>query len=161
MFMLDLVIEPKKAVLLLSIQPYHVACKAGFYSCSQSPVPGEGLQGGPAIVSQDCCRLDNWWAGHCHCLPDGPCQGGADVKSHMRVFCTGGSKWKGVLQQGEASSMASSICEVQVRMQSEGKLPEGTPKKYPNAFRAYGIIARYYHSVALRMTHLLSQHPAL
>lgn len=32
---------------------------------------------------------------------------------------------------------------VQVRMQSEGKLPEGTPKKYPNAFKAYGIIARY------------------
>lgn len=32
---------------------------------------------------------------------------------------------------------------MQVRMQSEGKLPEGTPKKYPNAFRAYGIIARY------------------
>lgn len=28
-------------------------------------------------------------------------------------------------------------------MQSEGKLPEGVPKKYPNAVRAYGIIARY------------------
>ena len=27
-------------------------------------------------------------------------------------------------------------------MQSEGKLPEGVPKKYPNAFKAYGIIAR-------------------
>lgn len=37
---------------------------------------------------------------------------------------------------------------VQVRMQSEGKLPEGVPKKYPNAFKAYGIIAR---SVSLPM----------
>jgi len=27
-------------------------------------------------------------------------------------------------------------------MQSEGKLPEGVPKKYPNAMKAYGIIAR-------------------
>jgi len=27
-------------------------------------------------------------------------------------------------------------------MQSEGKLPEGVPKKYPNAIKAYGIIAR-------------------
>lgn len=37
------------------------------------------------------------------------------------------------------------ICEtfmLQVRMQSEGKLPEGVPKKYPNAIKAYGIIAR-------------------
>ena len=31
---------------------------------------------------------------------------------------------------------------LQVRMQAEGKLPEGTPKKYPNAFKAYSIIAR-------------------
>ena len=27
-------------------------------------------------------------------------------------------------------------------MQAEGKLPAGTPKKYPNAIKAYGIIAR-------------------
>ena len=27
-------------------------------------------------------------------------------------------------------------------MQAEGKLPVGTPKKYPSAFAAYGIIAR-------------------
>jgi solute carrier family 25 (mitochondrial uncoupling protein), member 8/9 len=31
---------------------------------------------------------------------------------------------------------------VKVRMQSEGKLPAGTPRKYPSAFAAYGIIAR-------------------
>lgn len=30
----------------------------------------------------------------------------------------------------------------QVRMQSEGKLPEGAAKKYPNAMKAYGIIVR-------------------
>ena len=27
-------------------------------------------------------------------------------------------------------------------MQSEGRLPPGVPKRYPNAFAAYGIIAR-------------------
>ena len=31
---------------------------------------------------------------------------------------------------------------VQVRMQAEGKLPEGTPKRYPSAVKAYGIIVR-------------------
>jgi hypothetical protein len=31
----------------------------------------------------------------------------------------------------------------QVRMQSEGKLPPGAPRKYPSAFAAYGIIARW------------------
>lgn len=30
----------------------------------------------------------------------------------------------------------------QVRMQAEGKLPEGTPKRYPSAVKAYGIIVR-------------------
>jgi solute carrier family 25 (mitochondrial uncoupling protein), member 8/9 len=28
-------------------------------------------------------------------------------------------------------------------MQAEGKLPPGVPKRYPSAFAAYGIIARY------------------
>lgn len=31
-------------------------------------------------------------------------------------------------------------------MQSEGKLPAGTPKKYPNAIKAYTIIARWVGS---------------
>lgn len=31
---------------------------------------------------------------------------------------------------------------VKVRMQAEGKLPPGVPKKYPSAVAAYGIIAR-------------------
>lgn len=39
-------------------------------------------------------------------------------------------------------SVASPTDLVKVRMQSEGKLPAGAPKKYPNAFAAYGIIAR-------------------
>lgn len=30
----------------------------------------------------------------------------------------------------------------QVRMQSEGKSAPGTPKRYPSAFKAYGIIVR-------------------
>jgi hypothetical protein len=30
----------------------------------------------------------------------------------------------------------------QVRMQSEGKKAPGEPKKYANAFKAYGIIRR-------------------
>ena len=32
---------------------------------------------------------------------------------------------------------------LQVRMQTEGKLPAGVPRRYPNAFSAYAIIARY------------------
>jgi hypothetical protein len=48
----------------------------------------------------------------------------------------------------------------QVRMQSEGKLPAGAPRKYASAFAAYGIIAR----CALGRGPLLAwrrvQHPA-
>jgi hypothetical protein len=45
---------------------------------------------------------------------------------------------------GVASGFSQAVLTwlVQVRMQSEGKLKEGVPKKYPNAFKAYGIIAR-------------------
>ncbi|KAG2447691.1 hypothetical protein HYH02_007151 [Chlamydomonas schloesseri] len=39
-------------------------------------------------------------------------------------------------------SIASPTDLVKVRMQSEGKLAAGVPKKYPSAFAAYGIIAR-------------------
>ena len=34
------------------------------------------------------------------------------------------------------------VASLQVRMQSEGKLPPGTAKRYPTALAAYGIIAR-------------------
>ncbi|GFR50940.1 hypothetical protein Agub_g13260 [Astrephomene gubernaculifera] len=39
-------------------------------------------------------------------------------------------------------TVASPTDLVKVRMQAEGKLPEGVPRKYPSAFGAYGIIAR-------------------
>jgi solute carrier family 25 uncoupling protein 8/9 len=48
----------------------------------------------------------------------------------------------GVTTGALAISIASPTDLVKVRMQSEGKLPAGAPKKYPNAFKAYGIIAR-------------------
>mmetsp|Transcript_7436 Transcript_7436/g.22008 ORF Transcript_7436/g.22008 Transcript_7436/m.22008 type:complete len:305 (-) Transcript_7436:550-1464(-) len=38
--------------------------------------------------------------------------------------------------------VASPTDLVKVRMQSEGKLPEGTPKRYPSATKAYGIIVK-------------------
>lgn len=41
-----------------------------------------------------------------------------------------------------AIAVASPTDLVKVRMQAEGKLPEGTPKRYPSAVKAYGIIVR-------------------
>jgi solute carrier family 25 uncoupling protein 8/9 len=41
-----------------------------------------------------------------------------------------------------AIAIASPTDLVKVRMQAEGKLPEGTPKRYPSAMKAYGIIVR-------------------
>mmetsp|Transcript_36309 Transcript_36309/g.91242 ORF Transcript_36309/g.91242 Transcript_36309/m.91242 type:complete len:300 (+) Transcript_36309:136-1035(+) len=41
-----------------------------------------------------------------------------------------------------AISIASPTDLVKVRMQAEGKLPEGVPKKYPSAMSAYRIIAK-------------------
>ncbi|GIL56240.1 hypothetical protein Vafri_11674 [Volvox africanus] len=38
--------------------------------------------------------------------------------------------------------MRCGLNSLSVRMQAEGKLPAGTPKKYSSAFAAYGIIAR-------------------
>lgn len=42
-----------------------------------------------------------------------------------------------------AITIASPTDLVKVRMQAEGKLPAGTPKKYPSAMGAYATIARY------------------
>ena len=42
-----------------------------------------------------------------------------------------------------AICIASPTDLVKVRMQAEGKLPAGTPKKYPSAFGAYATIARF------------------
>eukprot|EP00884_Botryococcus_braunii_P014687 jgi/Botrbrau1/23219/Bobra.0041s0062.2 len=41
-----------------------------------------------------------------------------------------------------AIAIASPTDLVKVRMQAEGKLPPGTPKRYPNAVKAYGMIVR-------------------
>ena len=41
-----------------------------------------------------------------------------------------------------AICIASPTDLVKVRMQAEGKLPAGTPKKYPTAMGAYATIAR-------------------
>jgi solute carrier family 25 uncoupling protein 8/9 len=39
-------------------------------------------------------------------------------------------------------TVASPTDLVKVRMQSEGKLPPGAPRKYPSALAAYGIVLR-------------------
>jgi solute carrier family 25 uncoupling protein 8/9 len=46
-------------------------------------------------------------------------------------------------------SIASPTDLVKVRMQAEGKLPAGVPKRYPSAFAAYGIIAKQEGVLAL------------
>lgn len=46
-------------------------------------------------------------------------------------------------------AIASPTDLVKVRMQSEGKLPPGMPKKYSSAFAAYGIIAKQEGVLAL------------
>jgi hypothetical protein len=43
---------------------------------------------------------------------------------------------------GHMPVLTAAMPAVQVRMQAEGKLPEGTPKRYPSAVKAYGIIVR-------------------
>ena len=49
--------------------------------------------------------------------------------------------------EGEMDFLSCSLAPVcvfvQVRMQSEGKLAPGAPRKYPSAFKAYGIIVRW------------------
>ncbi|KAK9816880.1 hypothetical protein WJX72_006575 [[Myrmecia] bisecta] len=48
----------------------------------------------------------------------------------------------GATTGGLAIMVANPTDLVKVRMQAEGKRPAGVPKKYPNAFAAYRIIAR-------------------
>lgn len=48
----------------------------------------------------------------------------------------------GLLTGGIAIAIACPTDLVKVRMQAEGKLAPGMPKKYPSAFAAYGIIAK-------------------
>mmetsp|Transcript_71482 Transcript_71482/g.225760 ORF Transcript_71482/g.225760 Transcript_71482/m.225760 type:complete len:302 (+) Transcript_71482:93-998(+) len=58
-----------------------------------------------------------------------------EVPLHLKIAA-------GLTTGGVGIAIASPTDLVKVRMQSEGKLPAGTPKKYPSAFSAYGIIAR-------------------
>lgn len=58
-----------------------------------------------------------------------------DIPLHLKIAA-------GLVTGGLAISVASPTDLVKVRMQSEGKLPPGAPKKYPSAVAAYGIIAR-------------------
>lgn len=58
-----------------------------------------------------------------------------DIPLHLKIAA-------GLTTGALGISVASPTDLVKVRMQAEGKLPAGTPKKYPNAFSAYRIIAK-------------------
>jgi len=55
----------------------------------------------------------------------------------------------GLLSGAIGITVASPTDLVKVRMQSEGRLPPGVPKKYPSAFSAYGIIVKQEGLAAL------------
>ena len=58
-----------------------------------------------------------------------------DAPFHIKVAA-------GLTTGAFAISIASPTDLVKVRMQAEGKLPAGVPRKYPSAFSAYSIIAK-------------------
>eukprot|EP00878_Enallax_costatus_P031234 GHUV01034137.1.p1 GENE.GHUV01034137.1~~GHUV01034137.1.p1 ORF type:complete len:250 (+),score=50.70 GHUV01034137.1:74-823(+) len=58
-----------------------------------------------------------------------------DVPLHLKIA-------SGLTTGAIAITVASPTDLVKVRMQSEGKKDPGQPRKYPNAFRAYGLIRR-------------------
>ena len=55
----------------------------------------------------------------------------------------------GLLSGAIGITVASPTDLVKVRMQSEGRLPPGVPKKYPSAFGAYGLIVKQEGLAAL------------
>ena len=55
----------------------------------------------------------------------------------------------GLLSGAMGIAVASPTDLVKVRMQAEGRLPPGVPKKYPSAFSAYSIIVRQEGVAAL------------
>ena len=65
-----------------------------------------------------------------------------DVPLHMKIAA-------GLTTGGLGIMVASPTDLVKVRMQAEGKLPAGTPKKYPSALSAYGIIVKQEGVAAL------------
>eukprot|EP00210_Caulerpa_lentillifera_P008247 g7872.t2 len=58
-----------------------------------------------------------------------------DIPLHLKIA-------SGLATGAIAIAIASPTDLVKVRMQAEGKLPPGTPKRYPSAFKAYGIIRK-------------------
>ncbi|ACO61286.1 mitochondrial carrier family [Micromonas commoda] len=65
-----------------------------------------------------------------------------DVPLHLKVAA-------GLTTGAVGITIASPTDLVKVRMQAEGKLPEGAPRRYPSAFKAYGIIAKQEGVAAL------------
>ena len=65
-----------------------------------------------------------------------------DVPLHLKIAA-------GMTTGGLGIAVASPTDLVKVRMQSEGKLPAGVPRKHPSAFAAYGIIAKQEGVAAL------------
>ena len=65
-----------------------------------------------------------------------------DVPLHLKIAAA-------MTTGGLGIAVASPTDLVKVRMQAEGKLPAGVPKKYPSAFAAYGIIAKQEGVAAL------------
>ena len=65
-----------------------------------------------------------------------------DVPLHLKIAA-------GLTTGGLGIAVASPTDLVKVRMQAEGKLPAGVPRKYPSAMAAYGIIAKQEGVAAL------------
>ena len=65
-----------------------------------------------------------------------------DVPLHLKIAA-------GLTTGGVGIAIASPTDLVKVRMQAEGKLPAGAPKRYPSALAAYGIIAKQEGVAAL------------
>ena len=65
-----------------------------------------------------------------------------DVPLHLKIAA-------GLTTGGIGIAIASPTDLVKVRMQAEGKLPAGAPKRYPSAMAAYGIIVKQEGVAAL------------
>ena len=65
-----------------------------------------------------------------------------EVPLHLKVAA-------GLTTGAVGITIASPTDLVKVRMQAEGKLPDGAPRRYPRAFKAYGIIAKQEGVAAL------------
>lgn len=141
--------------------------------------------GGRCMCKMHTCRALNRTCTHtCMCVPDThacvawpcvtpthrltPAVASRALSEHVLPECVHGSLVHGGALGTRPLTRASLPCLpcmcLQVRMHSEGKLPAGTPKKYPSAFAAYGIIARcvrkHTHAAAGKCYMPLSLHHA-